>query len=323
MLEVPFIGGNLNDATRVGDTVRRRAGPWTPAVHALLLFLENAGFEAPRVRGVDGKGREILEYIDGDVHPGWPDPAPSWVMDDDHLAAGARLLRHYHDLVAGFVPPADSRWRFVAPTAHEIVCHNDWAPWNALFRERRLAVMLDWDMAGPGTRLWDIANSAYSWVPLLSESGAFSIDERAVRLRRFCDAYGLSNRASLLIASRSEPPGWMIAVTPARAATSMPSGNGKYASEAMTASRAFSPALRTAVSTATTRDIWPGPTPTVASPLARTIAFEVTCFTQRHAKSRSVSSSSDGVRSVATLKLPSSTADSSGVCTSMPPAMRL
>src|SRR5882672_3718908 len=102
--EVPFIGGNLNDATRVGDTVRRRAGPWTPAVHALLRFLENAGFEAPRARGMDDKGREILEYIDGDAHPGWPDPAPDWVTDDDHLAEGARLLRRYHDLVEGFMP---------------------------------------------------------------------------------------------------------------------------------------------------------------------------------------------------------------------------
>ncbi|TMD54628.1 MAG: aminoglycoside phosphotransferase family protein, partial [Chloroflexi bacterium] len=42
MLEEPFFGGNMSDATRVGDTVRRRAGPWTPAVHALLRFLENA-----------------------------------------------------------------------------------------------------------------------------------------------------------------------------------------------------------------------------------------------------------------------------------------
>ena len=38
-------------------------------------------------------------------------------------------------------------------------------------RERRIAVMLDWDMAGPGTRLWDVANSACSWVPLLSSRG--------------------------------------------------------------------------------------------------------------------------------------------------------
>jgi len=196
--EEPFIGGNLSDATRVGDTVRRRAGPWTPAVHALLRFLENAGFEAPRVRGTDERGREILEYVDGDAHSGWPDPVPEWVLDDDHLAEGARLLRRYHDLVEGFEPPAGSRWRMVAPTAPEIICHNDWAPWNALFRERHLAVMLDWDNAGPGTRLWDIANSAYSWVPLFSGSGAFGTDERARRLRHFCDSYGLSERALLL-----------------------------------------------------------------------------------------------------------------------------
>jgi hypothetical protein len=196
--EEAFIGGNLNDATRVGNTVRRRAGPWTPAVHALLRFLEGAGFQAPCPRGVDEKGREILGYVEGDAHPGWPDPVPDWVMADENVAAGARLLRRYHDLVNDFEPPAGARWRLVAPTAHEIICHNDWAPWNALFRERRLAVMLDWDMAGPGTRLWDVANSAYCWVPLFSGSGEFAIDERARRLRRFCDAYGLSDRASLL-----------------------------------------------------------------------------------------------------------------------------
>jgi hypothetical protein len=43
--ELP-LGGNLNDAVRVGNTVRRRAGPWTPAVHTLLRFLEAEGFPA-------------------------------------------------------------------------------------------------------------------------------------------------------------------------------------------------------------------------------------------------------------------------------------
>ena len=56
------LGGNLNDAVRVGDTVRRRAGPWTPAVHALLRYLESAGFEAPRVVGMDAQGREVLGF---------------------------------------------------------------------------------------------------------------------------------------------------------------------------------------------------------------------------------------------------------------------
>lgn len=67
MPEEQSIGGNLNDAVRVGGTVRRRAGPWTPAVHALLRFLEREGFDAPRVIGMDERGREILEYIEGEA----------------------------------------------------------------------------------------------------------------------------------------------------------------------------------------------------------------------------------------------------------------
>ena len=47
--EVPLIGGNTSTVVRVGDTVRRNAGPWTPAVHSLLHHLERVGFTgAPR-----------------------------------------------------------------------------------------------------------------------------------------------------------------------------------------------------------------------------------------------------------------------------------
>ena len=167
MKEEKLLGGNLSDAVRLGDTVRRRAGPWTPSVHALLRYLEQAGFEAPRALGVDEQGREILTFVEGEAHPGWPDPRPQWTFDDEHLVSAAKLLRRYHDLVAGFTPPASARWRLVAPASHEIICHNDWSPWNAVYRDRRVAVMVDWDMAGPGSRLWDLANAAYSWVPLL------------------------------------------------------------------------------------------------------------------------------------------------------------
>jgi hypothetical protein len=56
---------------RVGDTVRRAAGPWTPAVHALLRHLRDAGFSgAPLPLGVDGDGREVLTFVPGAVP--WP-----------------------------------------------------------------------------------------------------------------------------------------------------------------------------------------------------------------------------------------------------------
>jgi hypothetical protein len=37
--------GTFSTLARVGDTVRRSTGPWTPAVHALLRHLEWAGFD--------------------------------------------------------------------------------------------------------------------------------------------------------------------------------------------------------------------------------------------------------------------------------------
>jgi len=58
----------------------------------------------------------------------------------------------------------------------------------------------------------------------------------------------------------------------------------------MTAVFARSPARRKAISTDTWRDACPAPIPTVDALRARTIAFERTCLTARHANSRSVSS---------------------------------
>jgi hypothetical protein len=197
------LGGNLQDAVRVGDTVRRRAGPWTPAVHALLRYLEDVSFPAPRVRGIDDREREVLEFIEGEAHSGTLEPLPRTLLADDLLVSAAELLRRYHDVVAEFRPPPNATWRLAAPTRHELICHNDWTPWNALLRGGRVAVMLDWDLAGPGTRVWDVANAAYAWVPLIAASHlAPETAEQIRRLRLFLDSYGLGDRSAVLLTMR-------------------------------------------------------------------------------------------------------------------------
>ncbi len=77
--EQPLTGGNVSDGVvRVGDTVRRPVGPWTPAVHALLTHLHEVGFRAaPRPLGIDGQGREVLTVVPGNVV--WPDRFESGV----------------------------------------------------------------------------------------------------------------------------------------------------------------------------------------------------------------------------------------------------
>ena len=184
------LGGNLSDAVRVGDTVRRRAGPWTPTVHALLRHLETVGFDgSPRVVGIDEQGREMLQFIEGDGPTGWPDPMPDYVWRDENLIAAARLLRRFHDAQASFRKPAPSSWRWPSD-AGEVICHNDVAPFNAVFRGGELYAMVDFDNAGPGRRIWDVAMGIWRWVPIYGDSDP-RLGDRAARVRLFCDSYGL------------------------------------------------------------------------------------------------------------------------------------
>lgn len=64
-------GGNTAPVVRVGDTVRRVAGPWTPNVAALMTGLRAAGVACvPEHSGLDPLGREIVEYVEGEVYEG-------------------------------------------------------------------------------------------------------------------------------------------------------------------------------------------------------------------------------------------------------------
>ena len=196
--EIRFADGNVTGATRVGHTVRRRPGPWTPGVHALLRHLERAGFDgAPRPLGFDARGREILTYIDGSSDP---DPRLNF-GGDKALANVARLLRRYHDATTSFVPPKDVAWRVQvgAPTTGDVICHNDIAPWNTIVAEGQVVAFIDWDFAAPGPRLWDIAHALWRFVPLYEDRAFGDPDEQARRMRVFRDAYGLVKSAATLL----------------------------------------------------------------------------------------------------------------------------
>ncbi len=88
---------------------------------------------------------------------------------DDHLEAARRvgaLIRDFHDASAEFTPPADAEWNVVIPPdAEDLVIHHDLAPWNLVLGRRRW-VFIDWDNAGPGSRLWDLAYAAHGFCGL-------------------------------------------------------------------------------------------------------------------------------------------------------------
>lgn len=207
MIEQPLTGGNVTPVVRIGETVRRSPGPWTTGVHALLRHLETQDFPfAPHVLGRDESGREILSYIDG--HAGFVDRhhlVPGNLWSDQVLEESAQALRALHDATLGFIPPADASWQVVYPDSecHEVICHNDIAPYNSVFRDDHFVGFIDFDTAGPGPRIWDVVYAAYRYVPLvpdeaLASMGISSGHDRGRRLRLLCDTYGLEDRATFV-----------------------------------------------------------------------------------------------------------------------------
>lgn len=75
MQEEQLSGGRVSKVVRIGDTVRRTTGPWTPTIHRLLAHVRAKGLHwVPEPRGLDDSGREILSYIPGTIphdQPGW------------------------------------------------------------------------------------------------------------------------------------------------------------------------------------------------------------------------------------------------------------
>jgi hypothetical protein len=172
--EIELLGGQVNKVVRRGDTVRRSMSWDRTIAHQLLRHLEAVGFDgAPHFLGLDLLGREILTYLPSDL--GFDADG----FSDVQLAAAAALLRRFHDATESF--------ELVRRSGAEILCHNDWTPANTVFRASMPYGMIDFDTVAPGTRLWDVSYSAWTWLDL--SDPAYSGDEQVRRLKLFCASY--------------------------------------------------------------------------------------------------------------------------------------
>jgi len=209
--EVELPRGDVSGGVvRVGPTVRRPVQPQSAAVADYLQHLESVGFRgAPRFLGRDRAGRDVLDHLPGDVAGQPPEP---WAADEGLLVSVGQLLRQLHDASDGYAadrgfaaPPGTSWFTWpspsglpasgVAESAAELVTHNDVTPQNVVVRDGRAVGLIDFDMAGPTTRLDDFVNTATHWVPLRAPGDAWPgwpAAGQPARLRLLADAYGLT-----------------------------------------------------------------------------------------------------------------------------------
>ncbi|MFF5076183.1 phosphotransferase [Actinoplanes sp. NPDC000266] len=185
-------GAHLADAVLADGVVRKTAGPWTPAVFALLRHLENAGFAgAPHVVG-DG-----YSFVPGESpHPhAWP---------DDTVGEVGALLRGLHDATATFSPPPGAVWQanWLRDLGGDdvVIGHCDTGPWNIVGAGGRPGAFIDWEFAGPVDRLWELAQTVWLNAQLMDDDvaetqGLPGAPARARQARAIVDGYGLPRAA--------------------------------------------------------------------------------------------------------------------------------
>jgi hypothetical protein len=175
----PLEGGrSTSGVVRIGNMVHRPTSEWSPFIHEVLMHLEAVGFAgAPRYRGMDEAGREMLTFLDGEV----PHDVEQGLWTDEQLRRAAVLLRGLHDATAGSELAG----------AQEVVCHNDFAPWNTVFVDGMPVSVIDFDDARPGPRMRDLSYALWCWLAI--GAAPCTVTEHARRIVLMCREYGLED----------------------------------------------------------------------------------------------------------------------------------
>ncbi len=172
-------GRSTQSVIRTGNAVHRTLPGNYSFSHKLLLHLEQNGFhEAPKFLGISDENQEVLSYIDGDVPMGVK-------LTPGQVSQCIKMLRRLHDAASTFDLLNDS----------ETICHNDFSPWNVIFKNDKPVGIIDFDDCKPGSRIEDVAYFLWTFLDLgIAEE---SHESQIKLIGALCRDYGLSNWSDL------------------------------------------------------------------------------------------------------------------------------
>jgi len=187
------LDGGRENIYKEKNVVHRPTHKWTKHVHDYLKYLHSNGFDkAPFPYAEDANGIEKVSYIEGEVYNGI---LPLEAQSDELLVSFSKLVREYHDIGETYINQltGEENWMLSTKSEVETMCHGDLGPYNIAVNGNDITGFIDFDTLHPGSRSWDLAYSAYRWVPLMSPENAESFgteSDKQRRLKLLIDTYG-------------------------------------------------------------------------------------------------------------------------------------
>lgn len=170
-----------------------------------LAFLRSKGLDnVPKPLGSDRFGNTILSYVEGET---CNYPVSEDIKSEHTLISVAKLLRRYHDISEQYINTVDfplDGWMLPTNTPIEVICHNDFAPYNICFNNCEAIGLIDFETVSPGPRDWDVAYALYRFAPFThpcNKDGFGTLTNQTRRAKIFCDTYKLSESNREHIAS--------------------------------------------------------------------------------------------------------------------------
>ena len=149
--------------------VRRGATPAYAIELLTFLGTERRWPYCPTLIEADAN-HTVLAYVEGTAAISGSQRAAA--AGDTALTALVRVVRELHDLTAGTSLAAGG----------EVACHNDLDPRNTIYRKRASAVepvaLIDWDLAGPGDRVNDLAHICWTYTGIGRGAAASVVRQR-------------------------------------------------------------------------------------------------------------------------------------------------
>ena len=159
----------------------------------MLSHLHKKGITwIPEYLGTDDEGNEKFSYITGKV----PHDMPEWIWNESILVDIAQKMRAMHDATLDFNTES-CVWELPPSDPVEVICHNDFAPYNCVFANKQFVGLIDFDVCSPGSRVWDMAYAIYRFAPFMpphkkvptDETCPFTEDVMVSRINLFTSAY--------------------------------------------------------------------------------------------------------------------------------------